>query len=188
MLPPESPDFTSVQNLLNYQAKVIRDLAQKESCVIVGRCADFILRDLDNVLRIYVHAPIDYCIEKTIELHPDFDAEEARRFIQRTDKGRQRLLPLLHRERLEERRQLRSVHQQRGARLGQVRLARKILSRHQALLTNKADRTGCGHSAASCFCLHEVHKSGKYILENGSKVTDWLQIPRKRLQFGYKIR
>ena len=88
VLPPESPDFTSVQNLLNYQAKVIRDLAQKESCVIVGRCADFILRDLDNVLRIYVHAPIDYCIEKTIELHPDFDAEEARRFIQRTDKGR----------------------------------------------------------------------------------------------------
>lgn len=88
VLPPESHDFTSVQNLLNYQAKVIRDLAQKESCVIVGRCADFILRDLDNVLRIYVHAPIDYCIEKTIELHPDFDAEEARRFIQRTDKGR----------------------------------------------------------------------------------------------------
>ena len=88
VIPPDSDDFISNENLFRYQAKIIRELAATRSCVIVGRCADFILRDLDNVLRIYVHAPIDYCIEKTIELHPDFDAEEARRFIQRTDKGR----------------------------------------------------------------------------------------------------
>ena len=76
------------QKLFLAQFDAIRKIVRERDCVIVGRCADFILRDLDNVLRIYVHAPIDYCIEKTIELHPDFDAEEARRFIQRTDKGR----------------------------------------------------------------------------------------------------
>ena len=37
--------FTSDDNLFNYQAKIIRDLAAKESCVIIGRCADYVLRD-----------------------------------------------------------------------------------------------------------------------------------------------
>ena len=44
-----SIDFVSDQNLFNYQAKVIRDLAEKESCVIIGRCADFVLKDYKNV-------------------------------------------------------------------------------------------------------------------------------------------
>ena len=88
VLPPESDDFTSERNLFNYQAKIIRDLAERESCVIVGRCADFILRERDNVLRIYVHAPFDYCVQKTMEVHADFSAEEAARFIRKTDKRR----------------------------------------------------------------------------------------------------
>ena len=88
LLPPGSEDFTSYQNLFNYQAKVIRDIADNESCVIVGRCADYVLRDRPNVLRLYVHASFDYCLAKTMELHPEFDEEEAKRFIRRTDKGR----------------------------------------------------------------------------------------------------
>lgn len=38
------------------QTKVIRDLAEKESCVIIGRCADSILSDHDNVLKVFIHA------------------------------------------------------------------------------------------------------------------------------------
>ena len=38
LIPPESDDFTSTDNLFNYQAKIIRDLAKEESCVIIGRC------------------------------------------------------------------------------------------------------------------------------------------------------
>ena len=57
IIPPDSVDFTSEQNLFNYQAKVIRDLAEKESCVMAGRCADYILGERENVLRLYVHAP-----------------------------------------------------------------------------------------------------------------------------------
>ena len=56
LLPPEDKEFVSDDNLFNYQAKVIKDLAQKESCVIVGRCSNFILRDEPNVLSVYIHA------------------------------------------------------------------------------------------------------------------------------------
>ena len=40
VIPPESADFTSNENLYNYQVKVIRSLAEQSSCVIIGRCAD----------------------------------------------------------------------------------------------------------------------------------------------------
>ena len=45
VFPPESDDFVSDDNLFNYQAKVIKEVAAEESCVIIGRCADFILKD-----------------------------------------------------------------------------------------------------------------------------------------------
>ena len=57
LIPPESDDFVSDQNLFNYQAKIIKELAAQESCVIVGRCADFILRDRPDVVSVFVHAP-----------------------------------------------------------------------------------------------------------------------------------
>ena len=37
VIPPESSDFVSDDNLFNYQAKVIRELAEEESCIIIGR-------------------------------------------------------------------------------------------------------------------------------------------------------
>ena len=45
LLPPEDKGFTSDDNLFNYQAKTIKELAEKESCIIVGRCANYILKD-----------------------------------------------------------------------------------------------------------------------------------------------
>ena len=46
LIPPQSKDFTSDENLFNYQAKIIRQLAETESCVIIGRCANMILERL----------------------------------------------------------------------------------------------------------------------------------------------
>lgn len=60
---PDSDDFVSNDNLFHYQAKVIRELAMEESCVIVGRCADYVLKDAKNVIKIFVHAPFDQCVE-----------------------------------------------------------------------------------------------------------------------------
>lgn len=58
VIPPESDDFTSDQNLFNYLCKVIRQLADTESCVIVGRCADYILEGKADLLRVFIHADL----------------------------------------------------------------------------------------------------------------------------------
>ena len=53
LLPPEDKGFVSDDNLFNYQAKTIKELAEKESCIIVGRCANYILRDNPDVLSVF---------------------------------------------------------------------------------------------------------------------------------------
>lgn len=87
LLPPESSDFVSDDNLFNYQAKIIKDLADKESCVIVGRCADYVLKDYPNVLSIFIHADEQFCFERSMERH-SMSEKEMRRYIERTDKYR----------------------------------------------------------------------------------------------------
>lgn len=84
---PDSDDFTSDDNLFRFQAKIIRGLAEKESCVIIGRCADYILRDYENVLRVYVHAPFEERLKTVLELSP-LTEEEARKQMEKTDRLR----------------------------------------------------------------------------------------------------
>ena len=67
LISPQSKDFTSDENLFNYQAKIIRELAGKESCVIIGRCSNYILKDYPNVLRVFIHADWDFRMEKAAE-------------------------------------------------------------------------------------------------------------------------
>lgn len=66
VLPPDSDEFVSDDNLFNIQAECIKDLAKKESCVIIGRCADYILKDYDNVIRLFFYAPKEDCIERVM--------------------------------------------------------------------------------------------------------------------------
>ncbi len=87
LITPDSKDFSSVDNLFNYQAKIIRELAQEESCVIIGRCADYILKDQTNVVRVFVHAPKEYLIARTLERN-SMTEKEAEKFIEKTDKER----------------------------------------------------------------------------------------------------
>lgn len=67
LISPESAGFTSQANLFNYQAKVITQLAEKESCVIIGRCADYILKDNPNVCSVFIHADKDFCRKMALE-------------------------------------------------------------------------------------------------------------------------
>ena len=69
VLPPESSDFVSDDNLFNYQAKVIKDLAAQESCIIIGRCADYVLKDYPNVVSVFVHADRKFCLDRSMERH-----------------------------------------------------------------------------------------------------------------------
>ena len=84
LIPPQSEYFLSDENLFNYQAKVIRGLAESESCIIIGRCADYVLKGYDNVLRIYVHAPLDACIRRKMRATA-LSEEEMRAKIIKTD-------------------------------------------------------------------------------------------------------
>lgn len=87
LIPPESDDFTSTDNLFNYQAKIIRKLAEEEPCVIIGRCADYVLKDYDNVLSVFVHAPKNFCMEQAAKKH-SMSAKELEKFIAKTDRHR----------------------------------------------------------------------------------------------------
>ena len=85
LIPPESDDFVSDKNLFNYQAKVIKNLAEEESCVIVGRCADYVLKDY--VLSVFVHAPKDYCMEQAAK-KVSMPSKELEKYIAKIDKRR----------------------------------------------------------------------------------------------------
>lgn len=87
LIAPSSGDFVSDENLFNYQAKVIKDLAERGSCVLVGRCADFVLKDRDDVVSVFIHAPKDYCMARALERN-DMSEKEMEKFIAKTDKYR----------------------------------------------------------------------------------------------------
>ena len=59
--------FVSDDTLFEYQKQIIKNLADTESCVIVGKCADYILAGRPNVVSVYIEAPRDYCIKRTME-------------------------------------------------------------------------------------------------------------------------
>lgn len=75
LIPPDSDDFVSNDNLFNYQAKIIKELAEEEACVIVGRAADYILKDYDNVVKVFVHAPLEDCIRTLKEMSGDSEKD-----------------------------------------------------------------------------------------------------------------
>ncbi len=86
LIPPSKKAFTSDENLFNFQAETIRELASKESCVIVGRCADFVLKNYVNVLSVFIWADMDRCVKNVLKYTDVTDDIEA--LITKTDKER----------------------------------------------------------------------------------------------------
>ena len=87
VISPKSDEFVSDDNLFNYQAKVVKELAEKENCVIVGRCADYVLKDCDHVLSVFIHGPKDFCMQEAAK-KINLTGKELERFIAKTDKER----------------------------------------------------------------------------------------------------
>ncbi|MDD3217658.1 MAG: cytidylate kinase-like family protein [Lachnospiraceae bacterium] len=79
--------FVSDEQLFEYQAEIIKDLARTESCIIVGKCADYVLKEFDNVVSVYIEAPRHYCV-KRIQRKMQVTATEANNLIESTDKYR----------------------------------------------------------------------------------------------------
>ena len=70
------------------QSDVIREIAQKESAVIIGRCADFVLRKHEKRLSVFIYADIEKRRERVIKRHPELKASEVIESINKTDKRR----------------------------------------------------------------------------------------------------
>lgn len=87
LLPPQSKEFTSDENLFTYQAKIIKELAQKESCVIIGRCANAILKpeEYPNVLRVFVHASWNFRMQESAKKLSK-TTREIEKFLEKDDK------------------------------------------------------------------------------------------------------
>lgn len=69
------------------QHKIIEKIAENGSCVIVGRAADYVLRDHKDVVKIFIHASREYRIGRAMEVYGD-TREEAEENIRRSDKAR----------------------------------------------------------------------------------------------------
>ena len=70
------------------QKNIIRDLAQKESCIIVGRCADSILSDMENHLNVYIYAPAEARLRNCVDILK-MDEKTAKKMIREVDRSRE---------------------------------------------------------------------------------------------------
>ena len=79
-----------MQSIFSAQFDIINELADKSNCVIVGRCADYILRD-KNPLRLFIYADLDYKVQRCLKYRkpdePD-TAEGFEKLIKKLDKNR----------------------------------------------------------------------------------------------------
>ena len=74
--------------IFNIQKNIIEDLAKKESCIIVGRCADSILADSKNRLSIYIYAPYEKRLQNCTEILK-MEEKTARKMIREVDRSRE---------------------------------------------------------------------------------------------------
>ena len=76
-----------VKYAIEAQEKVIKKIASKGSCVIVGRAADYVLRNNKNVVRIFIYAPEEYRVQSIMEMYGD-SKTDAKKNIHKSDKNR----------------------------------------------------------------------------------------------------
>lgn len=80
-------DFLNGDNLFRIQADLIKEIAREEPCVIVGRCADYILRENPYLIRLFLHAPADVRI-KTVSDRASISQKDAKSAVTKADKRR----------------------------------------------------------------------------------------------------
>ena len=69
------------------QSKTVKKVAEQGSCVIIGRCADYILRDDPSVISVFIHAPIDARVERAINVY-EVPKDKAEDICLKNDKTR----------------------------------------------------------------------------------------------------
>ncbi len=85
--PSLGSDLVSADNLFRFQSSVIRRLAQEESCIIIGRCADYVLAGTENLVRVFIYSDMEARIER-IKAKGYYADEEVPKNIRRMDRER----------------------------------------------------------------------------------------------------
>lgn len=87
LISPHSDDYTRQDNLFNCQAKTLRELAENESLVCVGRAGDYVLKDYPNTLNIFMYAPFEIRVRNEMK-RLGIGEKEALKHVSQTDKNR----------------------------------------------------------------------------------------------------
>ena len=83
-----SSSSITADNIYRVQSDFIRQLANTQSCVIVGRSADHILRDHPNAINLFIHATMDDCIARIMRRGDKTTPEQAKVIAEKTNKLR----------------------------------------------------------------------------------------------------
>ena len=78
--------MSMADQLFVYQTNVIRNLAEKGPCVIVGRCADYILREREDALHVFIHADMAYRAERIVRLYGETKQTPDKRLAEKDNK------------------------------------------------------------------------------------------------------
>ena len=70
------------------QSELIKEYAEAGSCVIIGRCSDYVLRENPNVFRIFIYGDLDHRKARVAERHPELKSSQIIDVINKTDKRR----------------------------------------------------------------------------------------------------
>ena len=82
-----SGEILNSDTVFRIQSQVIENLAIERSCVIVGRCADYVLRDFPGVINIFIHASEEFKLERVMRIYKQKE-KEALELMRKTDKKR----------------------------------------------------------------------------------------------------
>lgn len=75
------------ESLFKVQSDVMQKIASEQSCIFVGRCSDYILREYPNMLSVFITASLEFRIPRVMKTH-GFTEDEARHYIEQSEKKR----------------------------------------------------------------------------------------------------
>ncbi len=84
----QNNDFLTNDKLFGIQSEVIRNIAKEKSAVIVGRCSDYILRNEENIVKVYIRSETDFKVKRLLDTRKDLDYKHAENLLYKTDKKR----------------------------------------------------------------------------------------------------
>lgn len=85
--PSFGSDLISADNLFRFQSEVIRKLAEAEDCVIIGRCADYVLDGMEGLVKVFLYADMDARIRRITE-KGYYDPKDVKKNIKKVDRER----------------------------------------------------------------------------------------------------